>query len=352
MDTLILSYSDVSKIVNSVGTDTLMDEMIASLATAFANHHIEHVATPPRTGFAYDSPGEGMIEWMPAHEQDGEVTMKIVGYHPNNPKNRGLPTILSTISSYDSATGHLTGLADATLLTAMRTGAASAVASTLLAKADSSTVGLVGCGVQAVTQLHGLSRRFDIGQVLAYDVNPDCLASFRRRVETVASPLPHVEFTTAESVVARSDIVCTSTSVGVGEGPVFKDTSTRDWLHINAVGSDFPGKFELPVSLLRRSVVFPDFPAQAMVEGECQQLEPDAVGPSITHLSQNPSFAESMRDRLTVFDSTGWALADHVTMKLIFEHARERGLGQKVAIEANLVDPFSPYSVDGSGGIA
>ncbi|OAD19409.1 Ornithine cyclodeaminase/mu-crystallin [Candidatus Thiomargarita nelsonii] len=69
---------------------------------------------------------------MPIHK-NAQVTLKMVGYHPFNPQKNHLPTILSTIATYDTCTGHLLGLADATFLTALRTGAASAVASQILA---------------------------------------------------------------------------------------------------------------------------------------------------------------------------------------------------------------------------
>ena len=95
---------------------------------------------------------------MPIYKKGAEVVIKVVGYHPKNPKNFNLPTILSSISSYDTKTGHLMGIADGVLLTALRTGAASAVASELLAKPESTTLGLIGCGAQSITQLHALSR--------------------------------------------------------------------------------------------------------------------------------------------------------------------------------------------------
>jgi ornithine cyclodeaminase/alanine dehydrogenase-like protein (mu-crystallin family) len=60
---------------------------------------------------------------------DAHATIKLVGYHPENARTRNLPTILSTVSAYDIHTGHLTCLMDGTFLTALRTGAASAVAS-------------------------------------------------------------------------------------------------------------------------------------------------------------------------------------------------------------------------------
>lgn len=107
--------------------------------------------------------------------------IKVVGYHPSNPSKFNLPTIISTISEYDTNSGHLCAVIDGVLATAIRTGAASAVASKLMAHPESSTLGLIGCGTQAVTQLQALSLCFKIERVLIYDIDPNALSSFEKR---------------------------------------------------------------------------------------------------------------------------------------------------------------------------
>ncbi len=73
----------------------------------------------------------------------------------------------------------------------------------------------------------------------------------------------------SEHLGAEADIICTATSADSGQGPIFEDLALQPWVHINAVGSDFRGKVELPLSLLKRSFVCPDLRIQAMQEGEC-----------------------------------------------------------------------------------
>jgi ornithine cyclodeaminase/alanine dehydrogenase-like protein (mu-crystallin family) len=73
-------------------------------------------------------------------------------------------------------------------------------------------------------------------------------------------------------LVEQADILCTCTSIGVGEGPLFENVPTKPGLHVNAVGSDFPGKTELPYGLVESGLVVPDFRPQAELEGECQVL--------------------------------------------------------------------------------
>ena len=102
-----------------------MDLMIERLRARFLDHSADGVEVRARDGFRYDKPDLGLIEWMPTHEIGGPVVVKMVGYHPANPVQRALPSVIATSSMWDTESGHLIAIADATLLTAVRTGAAS-----------------------------------------------------------------------------------------------------------------------------------------------------------------------------------------------------------------------------------
>lgn len=343
MKTLIVAAPDVSKIIDDVGLDRLMDDLIESLTSKLRDLDTSLVEAPPRSGFHYDRPVTGLLEWMPHMETGDSVTVKIVGYHPSNPEKYGLPTILSTVSAYDTATGHLIGIADATFLTALRTAAASAVASRTLAREDSAIIGLIGCGAQAVSQLHAMIRSFPVQRVMINDHVESRASTLVDRIAEFATGGLEVDQAPIAAIVAESDILCTSTSVAIGEGPVFAATEHQPWLHINAVGSDFPGKFEIPLEMLHEAVVCPDFPEQALKEGESQQLAPEDLGPSLTELVKGRVALAPLRDRLTVFDSTGWALTDHVALRLLLDHAARLGIGSSIDLETGSGDPYSPY---------
>ncbi len=343
MKTLIVAAADVAKIIVDVGLDRLMDDMIESLTLKLRDYDSSMVEAPTRSGFHYSKPEAGLLEWMPLMETGDSVTVKIVGYHPGNPDKYGVPTILSTVSAYDTTTGHLIGVADATFLTALRTAAASAVASKTLARPDSAIVGLIGCGAQAVSQLHAMIRTFPVRTVMVNDRVESRASTLVDRVADFATDEVEVYEAAVGEIVAESDILCTSTSVAIGEGPVFAVTNHQPWLHINAVGSDFPGKFELPLEMLRDAVVCPDFPDQAIKEGESQRLSREELGPSLAELVKDRNALAPLRDRLTVFDSTGWALTDHVALRLLLNHARRLGIGLSIDLETGSGDPYSPY---------
>ena len=341
MKTLVLTRTDLARLAAAVGIDTLMDEVIESLEGALRAFDPATTRIPLRDGFAYDTPHTGLLEWMPILALGRSVLIKTVGYHPDNPA-RGIPTVLATICLYDVASGSLTAVADGVLATALRTGAASAVASRLLARSESRVLGLVGCGMQAVAQLHALGRCFKLEGVLIHDVDPQVERSFVRRTAGFGVP---VRPAPRREVEASADLLCTATSVAPGEGPVIDGDALRPWVHINAIGSDFRGKTELPAELVRRSWVCADFREQALREGECQHLAPGEVGSSLDELVKEPLSFARRRDETTIFDSTGFALEDHVALEVLLAHAKRLGLGTELPLESLAYDPWDPYAV-------
>jgi L-lysine cyclodeaminase len=342
--TRLLGAADVTALLDAVGRHRFMDLMIERLRDRFREHDEDTVQVRTRDGFRYDKPAMGLLEWMPTHEVGGPVVVKMVGYHPTNPVQRALPSVIATSSMWDTETGHLVAIADATLLTAVRTGAASGLATDLLARSGPVTVGVVGLGAQAVTQVHAISRVRPIERVIGIDTDPDVARSFAGRIGFVGIEVEIAPAARAATIVGEVDVLCTCTSVDIGAGPVVGDTEHRPWLHVNAVGADFPGKLELPASLARRAFVVPDIVEQCIVEGECQQVPVDQIGPALFDVTRRDEEFVSHRGELTVFDSTGWAVEDDVALRLAIELADEHGLGTEVRLEHLPVDPYDPYS--------
>ena len=343
MQTLLFSRQDISRIVHAIGFDRLMDVTISGIRDALRDFDPAAYSIPVRSGFTYDDEnGKGLLEWMPVLRYGDRVVIKLVGYHPDNPQQFALPTILSTIVTFDTCSGHARSIVDGTFLTSLRTGAASAVASSVLASPDSRVLGLIGAGAQAVAQLHALSREFPLEKVLIHDIDMATCNSFARRAGCTGLDIP-VDVRTLDDVLHDADIVCTSTSMDVGAGPLFEDRALRNHVHFNAVGSDFPGKFELPIALLRRSLVCPDFIDQAILEGECQQLDREDIGPDLPTLVREAGKFIGNRDSMTVFDSTGWALEDLVTAEIIAMLGTELDCGTVVDLQCIADDPKNPY---------
>lgn len=343
LSTLVIGAADIAAMLQIVGRDQFMDLMIEALRSRFDTFDAEEVEARERDGFRYEKPDLGLLEWMPTHEVSGPVVVKMVGYHPTNPVQRRLPSVIATSAMWDTASGHLITLGDATLLTSVRTGAASAVATDLLARSGSATLGVVGLGAQAVTQVHAISRVRPIERVIGMDTNEDVASTFDERIGFLGLDVEIVDTERAASIVSEVDILCTCTSVDIGAGPVVGAAKPRPWLHVNAVGADFPGKLELPSSLLEAALVVPDMRSQCLLEGECQRIPETRVGPELWELLQGPA-PRSAADRLTIFDSTGWAVEDDVALRLTHRLALEHGLGINIVLESISSDPYDPYS--------
>ncbi|MFD5552471.1 ornithine cyclodeaminase family protein [Streptomyces sp. NPDC127068] len=342
-NTWLIGQDDVARILHIVGRDALMRRMISTLEKGFTELGQGLWSDSPiRTGFTRTGDVPGVIETMPHREPRAGVTVKTISYSPRNIADHHLPTILGTIARVDDDTGRLVALTDGVLLTAVRTGAASAVATTRLAHAGSRTVGMIGTGAQAVTQLHGLSLVLDIDRVLVHDIDPAHERTFARRADFLGLD---VRSARPGEILAAADVLCTATSVPVAAGPVLPDGDHAPHLHINSIGADEIGKTELPVTLLRRALVCPDHRGQALREGECQQLADDGIGPTLAEVCASPD--ETYRDRLTVFDSTGFAFEDHLALDVFMDLAEELGLGTKVSIEGRPEDLLDPYSISG-----
>jgi ornithine cyclodeaminase/alanine dehydrogenase-like protein (mu-crystallin family) len=348
VDTLLIGQAEVERVLNVVGRNALMDRIIERLTKGLTElGQGTRELSPARNGFERDYPVHGVLEWMPHHDSGHSITIKTVAYSPENPRRYQLPTILSTLARYDGDTGRLLVLTDGAVLTALRTGATSAVASSLLARPESTVVGLIGAGAQAVTQLHALTRMFPVERVLVWDVRAENAASLAARTAFLGLP---VTVASPDHILAQADIISTATSTGVGQAPVLPHGHHQGHLHINAVGSDLVGKTELSRSLLCEAFICPDHPEQALREGECQQLAADdaaqrVIGPSLGELCASPGQAVEQRDRLTVFDSTGFALEDHLALDVLLEIVNELGVGSRAQLEVRPRDAFDPYSI-------
>src|SRR6266436_5484173 len=173
---LYLSQSDVA----SVGLD--MTEIIAALERMFREKGEGRVEMPPKIGI-HPLP-DAFIHAMPASiPAEKAAGIKWVSGYPDNSK-RGFPYISGLLILNDFETGIPLALMDATWITAKRTGAATALSAKYLARPDSATVGILGCGVQGRSNLEALKILFLIKKVYAYDTHADRSARYAEEISS------------------------------------------------------------------------------------------------------------------------------------------------------------------------
>ncbi|MEA2432251.1 MAG: hypothetical protein QOI19_2724, partial [Thermoleophilaceae bacterium] len=149
-DVLVLSSHEVESLID-------VDELIDALAGAMVDLSLGHASVPPRVG-AFVEESDGMLAAMPGYTPSaGALAAKLVTLFPGN-AGGDLPTHQAVIAVFDPRNGKLAALLDGTEITAMRTGAGSALATRLLARDEATTLAILGTGVQARSHARAVTR--------------------------------------------------------------------------------------------------------------------------------------------------------------------------------------------------
>jgi ornithine cyclodeaminase/alanine dehydrogenase len=313
---LYLSKSDVAS------TGVTMKEIVDALLVAFREHGEGKVEMPPKPG-VHTRP-DAFIHAMPAYIPAlHSVGMKWVSGYPENFK-RGLPYITGLMILNDDDTGIPLAVMDCIWITGMRTGAATAVAAKYLARPESASVGILGCGVQGRTNLEALRVLFPITRVVAYDVLPDAAQNYAREMRERFS----VDVTIAKEprdAVDGLDLVITA-------GPILHQphaTIKAGWLAEGAFASlvDFDSYWD--GAAMRESSKFctDDVPQLEHYRsiGYFQNIPPiyASVGELVAGKKRG---REDTRER-TMTCNLGLAMDDMATAPIVFKRAVERKIG-------------------------
>jgi alanine dehydrogenase len=310
MSTLLLDRNSIKNLIR-------ISDVINVVEEAFRMCGEGRGKMPAKT---YLSLEHGDFRAMPA-ALPGSAGVKWVNVHPKNP-SRGLPSIMAILIYNDPETGYPLAVMDATEITAYRTGAAAAIASKYLARHDSHTIGIIGAGFQAHTQILAHAELFNSITVNVFDVSN---AAVDRLTQSL-SQFPVRNCSIQEAVA--SDVVCTLTP---SRSPIIRKEWIKPGTHINAVGADAPGKQELDPSIIKESIVVVDDIKQASGSGEINvpiQKGIYSVGEVYGTLAEVVAGKKKGRAHIndvTVFDSTGIAVEDIAVAKLLFEKAQQRG---------------------------
>lgn len=315
MDVLWLSQDDVRALLD-------MDMAISAVEGAFREYALGGAQMPPKTYLYFD---EGDLRVMPAH-LGAIASTKIVNVHPAN-RRLGLPTVMAMLVVNSPETGEPLCVMDATYITDVRTGAAGGVAAKYMAPRDSEVVGIFGAGAQARTQLLALSRVLHVEKVLITCPHEGCADRFIAEMgETLDLS---IEFAEPERV-CESDVLVTATP---SRTPIVKNEWVEDGVHINAIGADAKGKQELDPDILKRARIIVDDLTQAMHSGEVNVplsrgiiTEEDIAG-TIGEVVAGTLAGRTSDDEITVFDSTGLAIQDAACASVVYQRAREEGIG-------------------------
>lgn len=313
---LYLSYDEVV----SVGLE--MAEIIQALEAMFHEKGEGRVEMPPKPGIHTmpDAFIHAMPAYIPALKSAG---MKWVSGYPENEK-RGLPYITGLLILNDAETGIPMAVMDCTWITAMRTGAATAVSAKYLARPESSTVGILACGVQGRSNLEALNVLFPLKKVFAYDIHPETTKRFAEEIRQ-RFDLEVVEVEEPQEAVSGCDLVVTS-------GPILKvphATIQAGWLEAGAFASlvDFDSYWSAEAMREADKICTDDHQQLDHYKsvGYFQELPP--VHADLGELVSGKRIGRKTSEERTMAVNLGLALDDMAVAPLIYRKAIKQSLG-------------------------
>jgi ornithine cyclodeaminase/alanine dehydrogenase-like protein (mu-crystallin family) len=318
---LYLSRADVE----AVGLT--MAEIISAVDSMFGEKGAGRTEMPPKPGI--HPTDDGFIHAMPAYvPAAGAAGLKWVSAYPEN-KARGLPYVSGLIVMNDPSSGIPTAVLDCTWVTAMRTAAASAVAARYLARPDSRSLGVVGCGVQGRSNLEAMACLFDLEIVRAYDHR-------RSNTERYAAEMQD-RFGIAVEVVESAEVAVRDMDLVVTGGPILKEpqpTVQAGWLAPGAFASplDFDSYWTGEALSEINKFATDDLAQFEYYRGVGYfQATPEPYADLGQIVAGEAPGREGDNER-TMSMNLGIALEDVVTAVKIVERARERGIGQTLPL--------------------
>ncbi len=325
--TLVLTQSDVLAVL------TLAD-CIEAVERAFRLHAAGHTLRPgvlsvPAPGGGFHIKAAGLVA------EQSYFAAKTNANFPENRRRFNLPTIRGTIVLYDAVNGAPLAVMESGTVTALRTGAATAVAAKVLARPTARTATIIGCGVQGEIQLAALAAVLPLERAWAVDVDGARAEALASRAKTALGLQVDVA-RDARGVVRESDVCVTCTP---SRQPLLGRDDVRPGTFIAAVGADNQGKQELEPGLLAASTLVVDILEQCAEIGELQHalaaglMRCADVHAELADVVAGRRPGRTRADEITIFDSTGTALQDVAVAVVVDKKARAAGRGLEVRFD-------------------
>lgn len=265
----------------------------------------------------------------------GVYGLKMLGFCSENPA-RGLAPLSGLILVMDVDKEQPIGIIDGAAITFMRTGAAGAVAARTFARKNAKRALIIGAGNQGRAQLMGLATGMpELAEIEICDMSDEAGERFvaEQQIKYPDILLKAAPYKNLSEAAAKADIIVTCTR---SREYFLKKEWIQPGTHINAIGTDMPGKQEIDPDLMAEAKLFGDSVVQVLQKGECQHAaaEGKIQEEDITEIGQ---VLEGMRpgrvsdDEITVFDATGMAIQDLIVSAKILEKAAQLGVGSEIA---------------------
>ena len=321
---LLLNRSDVQKLLPMSKAIDVVEAAFSELAAGTAEMPDRTVMTDAEVG--------GWIAYMPAYlKSGGALGVKAVTVYKENPAKFGIPTTVGTILVQENKTGVVVAAMDGGLLTGIRTGASSGVATRHLARKDAKVAGVLGTGVMARSQVLAIAEVANLETIFVYSRNDDIAKGAFAEEFTQITGLDVQLADSAEELVRESDVVTLITSA---TEPIVEAGWWKPGTHINAIGSHAVGVRELDSGTIIKSKVICDQIQACLNEAGDIQIpieegvfSPNDIYGSIGEVVNQKIPGRESDDEITLFKSVGLAVQDIACASLVYEQAVAQGVG-------------------------
>lgn len=323
MTALLLARSDIRALM-TVG------DWLEAVEGGFRALHDGQAEAPPPLSLETASGGFHAKAASLALGERRYVALKLNGNFPGNPDRTGLPTVQGAILLHDGSNGSLLAIIDSIEVTLRRTAAATALAARHLARPESRTLTVCGCGAQAGPQLEALRGVLPVAVGWCWDSDPD-------RAQAFASAAGLEVAGRLVQATLQSDVIVTCTSA---TAPFLTAAMVRPGTFIAAVGADNPHKSEIADELMASALVVVDSLDQCAAMGDLRhavaagRMTPADIHAELGQLVAGARPGRTDGSQVTLFDSTGVAVQDVASAALIYQRAVASGAGRPVDLSA------------------
>ena len=333
-DVLVITRADIQRLMTPADYLESADRAFRAAAAGKA-HAPPPLHVPVRRG-GFHAKGASLSQTR------DYVAVKINGNFPGNPAENGLPTIQGAIFLADGDDGVVLAILDSIEVTLRRTAAASALAAQVLARPDSRTLLICGCGEQGRAHLTALSEVLPLYRCLVWDRDrhsaQTLAGEWSRSIEVDAVDDLH-------SAALLADVIACCTTA---RDPYLDVDMVKPGTFIAAVGADNEDKGEITPRLMARAAVVTDSTAQCAIMGDLHHAiaagamtETDVRG-ELAEVLAGTRPGQSSADEIIVFDSTGTGVQDVAAAAAIYERCADRGMVVAITLAGITNGPPSP----------
>ena len=305
-----------------------MSEAIELMKDAFRSLSSGEAVVPLRVNLPQPEQNAQTL-FMPVYLPSAEaVGLKMVTIFRDNP-GQNLPLIHGLMLVMDGTNGQPLALLDAEYLTALRTGAASGLATDWLSRKDATVLAVFGTGAQARTQVKGVAAVRSLEKVLVFGKNTAKTEAFCIEMQNTLGI--NVEPASQPKQLLEADIICTATTSNV---PVFEHQHLKKGVHINGVGSYRPDAREIPGLTIQNAKLVVDQRSAALAEAGDVVLPiqeglfaADSIFAELGEIVLGTKPGRTSSDEITVFKSVGNAAQDLAVASYLVRKAQKLNLG-------------------------